>query len=1216
MAVATGTGSIGTGSSPISVTGFGFNPKNVGAGVLFYWSGVTGSAGTSYIRGNITAGYGIVGTNGGSQYAVVGNSKDAAASSIENGGIRDDAVIYTLDTSGSTNTSAFSLSSWDSDGFTLTPLTASVTGLKFNYIAWSGLASTGLSTAEPATAVTSSTNGLTFKPKCIVFPALGNISGYSTGSQTTTDSQLSLGFGLINPAGTIKNGVAALEGDNGRATTVSRNYFRADTAECVARYDSVGSTTLLSRAALTAALPDGFTLNWNVVEGSGNHRLPFLALGTGRWEMSTYNTLTNTTTDITITPGFPAEGVLFVQSPNTTFATAGTAGSANTVVIGAAVSSSLGNQNLAGWRDTNAQVGSVCTVAADSNSIAVLGNGASNGTAKVTAFGATTVTMRMQTSDTANRVGFAVAFAGEVPISPTQMTSVQNGAASLGIVPTNETTVLISDATLAASGTPDIVPLQMSPSQNGFASLSIIPTILLVSSLAAAAVAMVPAAMSPVQNPTAGFGISPITLTATSVSSADFAIDPTGTSTTPSGNSSFSIDPVPFSTIKFGAPSFSIDPLADIPLGDQSAGLAIIPTSLGVSQGSNSSLTIDPVPFFVTQLSSPSLAIDPLSNSPSTEQSVGLAVVPTSLGVSQGSNSALAIDPVQFSTSAIPSATLIGSAPPIIPLQDSPLSLSSPSLAIDPVRSTAVPIGSLSLSIVDTLETVIQFSGASLSIDPISLTPIVVSNASLAIDPTSMAVSGIPTSFLSAGPIQPSLLTTIILPAASLSIVPVPQTTVQVSSADLSIDPVPLSPVGEQSGAVTIVPTNLLVQLIGAASLGISSVGDTAVISLSSDLAIVPAFLTPISSANSSFAIDPLKQVGVFIGGSDLAIIPSPLTSVTLSNADLSAPSISPTQLAPRTIALGSLSIIPLGLNGTSIADTIIVYVASPNIEITNTNAERKIRAIEYRPVTLEAIDRAITGWLDGTVAVHVEHSMGERKRVPVVFSSGERFARSREKKGIRDKNGVLILPVMSLRRMGVSPEQGMQALGVETQNFQISRRIAPDTSRMKNAEQRRKFWARPAAPVYEITTIPFPTRVIVNYELNIQTQYVTQMNTVLEKVFSELDIQKSFVAELDNHHRHPALGEERELLKKHYVVGFIENEMSDSGNFEEFTDRERIVSYKIGIQVPATLQLDPEGEKPSVQIEKTSFGLRFMPERVTFVDGKDEIERIFGGLS
>lgn len=273
-----------------------------------------------------------------------------------------------------------------------------------------------------------------------------------------------------------------------------------------------------------------------------------------------------------------------------------------------------------------------------------------------------------------------------------------------------------------------------------------------------------------------------------------------------------------------------------------------------------------------------------------------------------------------------------------------------------------------------------------------------------------------------------------------------------------------------------------------------------------------------------------------------------------------------------------------------------------------------------YQNVTLRTIDQAIHDWFEKTVDAQVERPDGKLFHVPAQLSSGERAVTAREHRGIRDKNGVLVLPIISLRRTSIEPSPNMSALGTETATIQIAKRISEKTNEVYNLYAGRDpSFRTPAKPVvYEVTTIPFPDRSVITYEVQVQAQFINQMNTILEKIVHELDLHKSFVAPFDNDGVHPQIGvpfEERKKIDTGYVVGFFNATANDQGNFEEFTDQERIVRWATQITVPAVLQLDPAGEKPSVQVETTAFALSFGSERVHLVDDPAEADKIFGPL-
>lgn len=108
--------------------------------------------------------------------------------------------------------------------------------------------------------------------------------------------------------------------------------------------------------------------------------------------------------------------------------------------------------------------------------------------------------------------------------------------------------------------------------------------------------------------------------------------------------------------------------------------------------------------------------------------------------------------------------------------------------------------------------------------------------------------------------------------------------------------------------------------------------------------------------------------------------------------------------------------------------------------------------------------------------------------------------------------------------------------------------------------------------PVEETLTIPFPDFCTIYYELTIWTQFETQMNEILEKIFYNYDHLDSFVmwSEYDN------------ATKKgngYRFVGFRDGNITPKNNIEEFSNQERILKHTYQIKVPTYLILDPKDE-------------------------------------
>ena|SRR3990167_2444186 len=270
--------------------------------------------------------------------------------------------------------------------------------------------------------------------------------------------------------------------------------------------------------------------------------------------------------------------------------------------------------------------------------------------------------------------------------------------------------------------------------------------------------------------------------------------------------------------------------------------------------------------------------------------------------------------------------------------------------------------------------------------------------------------------------------------------------------------------------------------------------------------------------------------------------------------------------------------------------------------------------------VTLETVDSAVRDYFDKKISISVDTEKG-RNKVPVIFAAGERWKMIRDNKGLRDENGTLILPVIAIRRTNIDRTPGMRALGQETPFITISKRIHDKTGNIQNLVNTRKLNGFPQlrkSPVFEYLTIPFPDFAVVFYEIVIWTQYQTQMNEILQKIFYNYEHMDSFVMPVEYD------GKKRKG-NSYYFVGFRDGTVVPQSNVEEFTNQERIIKYSYTIKVPAYFILDPDDESLAYGRNKsessTDDGSKvvFKDQSVTDVKLKEsfisleEFEKLFG---
>jgi len=258
----------------------------------------------------------------------------------------------------------------------------------------------------------------------------------------------------------------------------------------------------------------------------------------------------------------------------------------------------------------------------------------------------------------------------------------------------------------------------------------------------------------------------------------------------------------------------------------------------------------------------------------------------------------------------------------------------------------------------------------------------------------------------------------------------------------------------------------------------------------------------------------------------------------------------------------------------------------------------------------IEETDRALFELFDKRLAFQVKIK-DQSTKVPVVFSTGERFALTRRKKAIRDRNNALILPLISVHRTNIdtSPTQGGYGTPIsfrDQQSYVVRKRLDPKDRNyqkiinklaLKNqpsVASRRNFARSDIFPgniaksgflasrrnlnnlsllddpkgnllrndignnIFQIITIPYPTFMMITYEIVFWTQYMQQMNQMIEILFSQFDGQDhAFQIESRNGHKYTA---------------YIKSPFTSQDNFSEFANEERVIKYSFNVNIPTYL--------------------------------------------
>ena len=143
---------------------------------------------------------------------------------------------------------------------------------------------------------------------------------------------------------------------------------------------------------------------------------------------------------------------------------------------------------------------------------------------------------------------------------------------------------------------------------------------------------------------------------------------------------------------------------------------------------------------------------------------------------------------------------------------------------------------------------------------------------------------------------------------------------------------------------------------------------------------------------------------------------------------------------------------------------------------------------------------------IDTTIFKHLEHIQiqviddGNRIKVPIYYASPEKWKAIQKDGIIRDYNGKMILPAIVLQR--VNSERDMaNAMFNKYLTYSVMKRYSE-----KNRYTPFSVLVGETAPVNEVYDVTMPDHMTFTYHFIIWTEYVEQMNAVIEKINFETE--------------------------------------------------------------------------------------------------------------
>ena len=272
-----------------------------------------------------------------------------------------------------------------------------------------------------------------------------------------------------------------------------------------------------------------------------------------------------------------------------------------------------------------------------------------------------------------------------------------------------------------------------------------------------------------------------------------------------------------------------------------------------------------------------------------------------------------------------------------------------------------------------------------------------------------------------------------------------------------------------------------------------------------------------------------------------------------------------------------------------------------------------EIAKIHFEPSTIENIDRSVLDYIK-SLKLAVDTNSGFTE-VPVLWGTSERSFLSKDKKELRDDQGMLKFPLISIRRSSFS--KPLKSGGVFQGNvpefndgqggsLPVGKVIFQErTTAFANAEAMRLHgqnnYPRPNHKVvYQTVYAPMPVNVEVMYEITLRTEYQQQMN----------DLMLPFVT------RPGTINYVLLKSEGHRYEGFIQDQHQSSDNLSDFSAAERKFETKITLKVIGYLVGEGKNEdKSHFSVRQNFVEVKLSRETVTLGEIPDHKNGAYYGL-
>tara|TARA_R100001082_G_scaffold76178_2_gene44260 strand:- start:535 stop:1482 length:948 start_codon:yes stop_codon:yes gene_type:complete len=268
------------------------------------------------------------------------------------------------------------------------------------------------------------------------------------------------------------------------------------------------------------------------------------------------------------------------------------------------------------------------------------------------------------------------------------------------------------------------------------------------------------------------------------------------------------------------------------------------------------------------------------------------------------------------------------------------------------------------------------------------------------------------------------------------------------------------------------------------------------------------------------------------------------------------------------------------------------------------------LKDFSFSPSTMETIDYSIYDYMNEEINFSVTTNKGFEK-VPVIWVAAERSHQIKNKKELRDDEGAIIMPVITIERASVVKDlttrgayYGDQLANTDEKGggLVVARRIQQKkTSEFNNADQARKYPVNSPTTgpkfirrsdnkkvVYETISVPPIVYVDITYRVVLRTEYQQQMNELIQVFATRPGTINHLMLKRDDHK----------------YEAFVQGNFAQNNNISSMDGEERKFETSIDIKVLGYLVGEGANDKrPFVSVRENAVEVKIPRERTVFGD-------------